>query len=130
MLVGPRQQWRNVQTEVALLGKQKRDLSKAVALKRKAGGDASAEMEESKMVSERLEAANAESDRLKTEVEAKLAEVGNFVDPTVPVSNDEVRIAAAAATPRANGSRMLSDAQCHRVFVGGETRPARTGAPP
>jgi seryl-tRNA synthetase len=96
-------QWRNLTGEIDNLRKNRNNVQKSVATKKKAGEPCDALVAEIKKIGDDIEATENRQKELKVEVDKLLNKVGNLVDPDVPVSNDEDkhnRVERSWGTPR------------------------------
>ena len=81
--------WRFLTGEIDNLKKKRNAVQKEVATKKKAGEDCEAMVIEIKEIGEKITQTEKEQEELKVLVDSKLSKIGNIVDDSVPVGNDE-----------------------------------------
>jgi len=81
--------WRSLTGDIDNLKKNKNSVQKAVGEKKKKGEECDEMVLEVKRIGEEIVLKEQEQDSVKTTIDSMLGKIGNIVDDSVPVSNDE-----------------------------------------
>ena len=88
-IIAKDQEWRNLTGDVDNLRKKRNTVQKEVATKKKAGEPCDELVAEIKNIGDEITAAEQRQKDLKVELDKMVNKIGNIVDDTVPVGNDE-----------------------------------------
>lgn len=88
-IIAKDEKWRHLTGAIDNLRKKKNAVQKEVALKFKAKEPADEQVAEIKAIGEEVLAAEAEQKALKIDIDRMVGTIGNLVDDSVPVSQDE-----------------------------------------
>lgn len=95
--------WRRMTGDIDDLKKKRNQIQKDVATKKKAGEPCDDLVAQIKAIGDQIDKAEVDKDALKAEVDKMVNKIGNIVDDTVPVGNDEDtgnRVERKWGTPR------------------------------
>lgn len=83
------EEWRSLTGSIDNLKKKRNAVQKEVSVLKKAGKDCPEKVSEIKAIGDEIVAAEAKQNDLKIEVDKMVNKIGNIVDESVPVSQDE-----------------------------------------